>query len=178
MEIKKSIRKFEWFVPIVLIVGSFFGGSYYGQWRMSANLESKCDTVTKIVPVYKDFPQPQKTAKMGYVSVPAYKFLTDTIKSVEWAEIAVHDTTVVYLPKQQKFYNEEDGKLRIWVSGYEPSLDRYELDKTEMTITQTITPKLKRWSLGVTVGYGLTLQEKATPSPFLGIGVTYSFFSF
>ena len=132
------------------------------------------DTTVKVVTVYKDFPQPVKTADLGYVSVPSYKFLSDTITR----EIAVflHDTTVVYLPRERKYYEEENGSLRLWVSGYDPRLDKYELDKAETEITNTITVKTSRWSVGIMAGYGAQLAEKGvTLSPFIGIGVTYNF---
>lgn len=173
-------RATEWFVVALLLSACWLGGDRYGRAKAFANAESKRDTVVRIVTAWKDFPQPAKTAFSGYVSVPAYKFLTDTVKAVQWAEIAipVHDTTVVYLPREQKYYDEEDGRLKVWISGYEPRLDRYEVSWPETTITQTVIPK-KRWSLGVTAGYGLSLQDQAVIlSPFVGVGITYAFLSF
>jgi hypothetical protein len=173
-------RATEWVVVALLLSVCWFGGDRYGRARAFDQAEQRRDTVTKIVTVYKDAPQPAKTAISGYVAVPAYKFITDTVKAVQWAEIAipVHDTTVVYLPREQKYYDEEDGRLKVWISGYEPSLDRYEVSWPETTITQTVIPK-KRWSLGVTAGYGLSLQDQAVIlSPFVGVGFTYAFLSF
>lgn len=174
------LRKCEWLiVPAVLIAAAWFSGDYYGRKRVIQSYESKTDTVTKIVTVYKDYPEPAKTALVGYVQVPTYKFLTDTVKAVEWAEITVHDTTVVYLPREQKYYAEEGGKLRLWVSGYEPRLDRYEVSWPETTITQAYVQKPRRWSLGVTAGYGAALHDKRVVlAPYVGIGVSYSLLQF
>ena len=56
-KIKGILRKCEWVVvPAVLLLGSFFGGSYYGQQKVLANIETRSDTVTKVVAVYKDLP--------------------------------------------------------------------------------------------------------------------------
>lgn len=173
-------RATEWVVVALLLSVCWFGGDRYGRARAFDQAEQRRDTVVRIVTAWKDFPQPAKTAFSGYVSVPAYKFISDTVERVQWAEIAipVHDTTVVYLPREQKYYAEEDGRLRLWVSGYEPRLDRYELDAVETTITQTVVPR-RRWSLGVTAGYGLSLQDHAVIlSPFVGVGVTYAFLTF
>lgn len=174
------LRKCEWIiVPLVLIAAAWFSGDYYGRKKVIDSYESKTDTVTKVVTVYKDFPQPQKTASVGFVSVPAYKFLTDTVSTVEWAEIAVHDTTVVYLPREQKYYAEEDGKLRLWVSGYDPRLDRYELDKETVTVTNTVVAKPSRFSLGLQVGMGaLYMEKKVAFTPYFGVGVSYSLIQF
>ena len=174
MSWKEKIRGFEWvLIPLVLVVGSFIGGSYYGQRKVISGIEEKRDTVVKVVPIYKDFPQPQKTAHLGYVAIPAYKFLSDTITTVETAYL--HDTTVVYLPREQKYYNEADGKLRLWISGYEPRLDRYELDLPETTITNTVKVKQSRWGISINGGYGFAADgQSARLSPYIGIGISYT----
>jgi hypothetical protein len=42
----------------------------------------------------------------------------------------------------------------------------------EVTITKTITPKRKQWSIGPQFGYG------ANQKPYIGIGITYSLIKF
>ena len=140
---------------------------------------SKRDTVDKIVPVFKDFPQPLKTVSLGYVSVPRYKFLTDTLRSVETEYLPVHDTTLIYLPREQRYYSEEEGRLRMWVSGYDPKVDRYEIDWKETTITETIRPKPKRWGIGVSAGYGAAVAPDKTVvlSPTISVGISYHILS-
>lgn len=138
---------------------------------------SKRDTVDKIVPIFKDFPQPLKTASIGFVSIPKYKFITDTLR--ETAYIDIHDTTFVYLPREQRYYAEEEGRLRLWVSGYDPKVDRYEIDWIETTITETITTKPKKWGIGISAGYGVAMTPEKTvvPSPFIGVSIQYNFLS-
>lgn len=173
MSWKERLRKYEWIlIPLVLAVGSFFGGSYCGQQKVLASIESKSDTITKIVPVYKDFPEPVKTARLGYVAVPTYKFLSDTITTVETAYL--HDTTVVYLPREQKYYEEADGKLRLWVSGYNPRLDRYELDLPQTIITNTVKVTNPKWAFLLNGGFETEVIGKSILLyPFIETGVLY-----
>lgn len=178
MKFRDYVKKFEWLVvPVVLILAAWFSGDYYGQKKVRDTWEAQVDTTVRIVTIYKDFPKPQKEAFSGYLRVPAYRFISDTIERIRWAEIAipVHDTTVVYLPREEKYYEEEDGRLRVWVSGYEPSLDRYELDLPTTTITTTIKEKPQRWGIGISGGYGASLYDKKVIlAPYIGIGITYT----
>ena len=80
--------------------------------------------------------------------------------------------TVVY--REQAYY--EDSLYRVWVSGYRPRLDSLQIFPRTVyqTVTNdiyhTITPKKKRWGIGLQVGYGY-------PSGiYAGIGVSYSLF--
>lgn len=89
--------------------------------------------------------------------------LTDTIR--------IGDTVVL---REQAYY--EDSLYRAWVSGYRPRLDSLMVfPKTVyQTVTNdiyhTITPKKKRWGLGLQVGYGY-------PGGFyVGGGVSYNLF--
>ena len=172
-------RAAEWILAALLLVVCWFGGDHHGRRVAFAEAESKTDTVTKVVTIWKEAPQPAKTALLGYVPVPSYKFLTDTITRVERAEIAVHDTTLVYLPREQQYYEEEDGRLRLWVSGYDPRLDRWEMDERQAIVTQTVTPRRSRWSLGVSAGYGVVLAGDAVRlAPYVGVGVQYALIQF
>ena len=180
MKARDAIRAAEWvLLPLLLIVGSFYAGRYVGRVQAVGTMVAKTDTVVRIVTQYKDFPQPAKTALAGFVPVPRYMFLTDTITRVERAEIAVHDTTPVYLPREQQYYEEADGRLRLWVSGYDPRLDRWEMDERQATVTQTVTPRRSRWSLGLSAGYGVALAGDAVRlAPYVGVGVQYALIQF
>lgn len=138
--------------------------------------EKTVDTVTKYVPMWKDFPQPTKTVQMGSIAVPKYLFLADSVDRL--VPYAVHDTTTqyVYLPREQKYYEEADGHLRLWVSGYEPRLDRWEADFKETVVSEIYKPPSKRWGLGLSGGYALALVNgKLVPAPYIGACITYSF---
>ena len=87
--------------------------------------------------------------------------LTDTMR--------IGDTVV---HREQAYY--EDSLYRAWVSGYRPRLDSLMIfPKTVYpTVTNdiyhTITPKKKRWGLGLQVGYGYP------GGLYLGVGMSYN----
>ena len=175
MSWKETLRKFEWIIPVVLIIGAFFGGSYCGQKKVLASIDERCDTITKVVSFYKDFPEPAKTAQIGLIKVPSYQFITETEIVVE--KDYLHDTIpqYIYLPREQKYYEEADGKLRLWISGYDPILDRYEFDQPTTTITTTVKEKASRWGVSINGGYGAALNGKSVVmSPYIGIGISYT----
>lgn len=180
-EDKRFLREFaEWFLMLAALSAfMFFAGMRYERRSAADIVISQRDTVVRVLTQYKDFPKPAETALAGFVSVPAYKFITDTILAVESREITVHDTTVVYLPRERKYYEEADGRLRLWVSGYEPRLDRWELDERQTTITQTIAERRSRWSIGLTAGYGAAVAGGAMQmAPYVGVGLSYALIQF
>ena len=89
--------------------------------------------------------------------------LTDTMR--------IGDTVV---HREQAYY--EDSLYRAWVSGYRPRLDSLMIfPKTVyQTVTNdiyhTITPKKKRWGLGLQVGYGYP------GGWYAGVGFSYNLF--
>lgn len=176
MKARDAIRAAEWvLLPLLLIVGSFYAGRYVGRVQTAETMVAKTDTVVRIMTQYKDFPQPAKTALAGFVPVPRYMFITDTLTVVQSAQNAAQDTTPVYLPREQQYYEEADGRLRLWVSGYDPRLDRWEMDERQATVTHTVTPRRSRWSLGVSAGYGVALADGSVrPAPYVGVGISYN----
>lgn len=90
--------------------------------------------------------------------------LTDTMR--------IGDTVV---HREQAYY--EDSLYRAWVSGYRPRLDSLMIFPRTVYQTVTndiyhiITPKKKRWGLGLQVGY-------AYPGGgYVGAGVSYNLLS-
>lgn len=145
-------REYIWLIVLGFIFGFLLGNGVARRLYMQQP-EPIRDTVVKKIPVYKDFPDPVKTAQVGFIAVPKCYFFLDTVTTL------LHDTIpqFVYLPKEQKYYEEEGGDLRIWISGFQPNLDRYELDRLETTITETIYPGPKRWGLDLFAGTGGTI---------------------
>lgn len=84
--------------------------------------------------------------------------------------VFIHDT--LYLPITQKYYERLDGRLRLWVSGYEPQLDKWELDERT-----AIVKKRLGFSVGVGTGVIYTPFHKSHIDAGLGVygGLTYSF---
>lgn len=157
-------------VATILIVAAFAVG------RITAPppvIESSADTVTKIVTRYKDFPDPVKTAAAGFVKIPDYRFITDTVTN-EVLKI-VHDETDIYLPREQKYYEEADGALRVWVSGVDPRLDRWEWDQSTTTITEKIQLKPKSWSISAYAGAGsIFIQNRTIFESKAGLSLNYN----
>lgn len=162
-----------------LIAGGFLLG-FIGGYNVSALRQNDVvierDTVENIVTVYKDFPQPAKTFVSGFLSVPRCYFLTDTVNTIETALQCDTVTQFVYLSKEHKYFEEEGGKLRLWVSGFQPELVRYEVDWTTTTIIETHKQKSRHWGAGASGGYGVTVFDgKAIAGPSASVFGFYNF---
>lgn len=160
-------------------------------------------TFVDTIPYYKPVPKEEKplgniTAKLP-VSVPKLpenvqkfpesgKNLQDSVqnfgKSVpndhfeDMSEMVTPDSADVVVPITQTVY--EDSTYTAYVSGYRASLDSliFRMPREVTTITNTHYQKPKRWSVGIQVGYGMTLKGTPQFAPYVGIGVSYNLFSF
>ena len=84
------------------------------------------------------------------------------------------DSAVVELPMTRRHY--ADSTYEAWVSGpIDPRLDSIRVYARTTTITKREWKPPKRWHLGVTAGYGYGAKGF---QPYIGIGITYSIFSF
>lgn len=84
------------------------------------------------------------------------------------------DSAEVEIPIEQSVY--EDSTYRAWVSGYRARLDSIEVYARRETVTVTRTTRQpRRWGIGITAGYGYGTKGF---QPYVGIGITYSIFSF
>ena len=160
-------------------------------------------TFVDTIPYYKPVPKEEKplgniTAKLpvGVPKLPenvlklpenALK-LQDSVqnfgKSVpeehfeDMGEMVTPDSAYVVVPITQTVY--EDSTYTAYVSGYRATLDSliFRMPREITTITNTHYQKPKRWSVGIQVGYGMTLKGTPQFSPYVGIGVSYNLFSF
>ena len=160
-------------------------------------------TFVDTIPYYKPVPKEEKplgniTAKLP-VSVPKLpenvqkfpesgKNLQDSVqnfgKSVpddhfeDMGEKVTPDSADVVVPITQTVY--EDSTYTAYVSGYRASLDSliFRMPREVTTITNTHYQKPKQWSIGIQVGYGVTLKGTPQFMPYVGIGISYNFFSF
>lgn len=86
----------------------------------------------------------------------------------------LRDTVTVALPVERAEYAGEtaDGAAwRAWLSGYRPRLDSLAVSWPERTVTE----RRGRWSVGITAGAGWT---RGGFGPYIGVGLTYSLWSF
>lgn len=87
------------------------------------------------------------------------------------------DSIAVEIPITQKVY--EDSTYKAYVSGFKPSLDSIFVypRKEVQTITNKVDDK-SRWSLSVSVGYGLTLTKQPTFAPMASVNLSYNIYTF
>ncbi|MGN0032444.1 MAG: DUF6808 domain-containing protein [Candidatus Limimorpha sp.] len=102
--------------------------------------------------------------------------VTNTQDSLRDFGKSVPDSADVLIPITQKIY--KDSTYTAWVSGYNPSLDSLIFRMHREVITVKEYQKPKRMSIGVQVGYGMTLKGTPQFAPYVGIGVSYNLFSF
>lgn len=148
------MKKLPWVLVILLVVACAVAW-----FRPYEPIPAEIRTETKVKTVVK-----VDTLLISPPMAPLLVFrLTDTMR--------IGDTVV---HREQAYY--EDSLYRAWVSGYRPKLDSLQIfPKTVYhTVTNdvyhTITPKKKRWGLGVQAGYGY-------PSGvYAGVGISYSLF--
>lgn len=98
--------------------------------------------------------------------------------SVPASQISYPDSAQVEIPIERKIY-QEDSVYRAVVSGYKVSLDSLLIfnTTTTVTVTQTISPKPAKWSLGITAGPSVLATPKGEVHAGLGVsaGLTYRF---
>lgn len=111
------------------------------------------------------------------VLVPEVRYLT----RVDTVLLLVPGDTVkvpVLVPISRKVYEGED--YRAVVSGFRASLDTLDIFRKTQTVTNTVVQRVevpgksKRWGIGVSAGYALTLQGM---KPYIGLGVQYDLIS-
>lgn len=84
------------------------------------------------------------------------------------------DSAMVELPMIQRHY--ADSTYEAWVSGpLDPRLDSVRVYARTTTVTRHAREPPGRWHLGVNAGYGYGPKGL---QPYIGVGLTYSIFSF
>lgn len=84
------------------------------------------------------------------------------------------DSAIVEVPMIQRHY--ADSTYEAWVSGpIAPRLDSVRIFAPTTIITKREWKPPKRWHIGVTAGYGYGAKGF---QPYIGVGITYSLFSF
>lgn len=158
------------FLIVAIILSSLFS------YRHNANKEKESgiyyDTVTVIseivdtIPYYK--PVPKDSVVLRYVTIEDKK---DNDNNAD----------VIRIPITQKVY--EDSLYRCYISGYACHLDslifKYRKQQIITSVAQPCPDKRKdRWSVGVQVGYGITINTTPQFRPYIGIGISYKLFEF
>jgi hypothetical protein len=109
-------------------------------------------------------PTPTASTQTGRTIFIPY-LVTDTIRQ--------NDTLMVEVPVEQKRY--EDSLYTAWVSGFRPALDSIRLHQPEVitTITETIVKKAPRFSVGLSVGPGISIDKNHHMGIYVGFTANY-----
>lgn len=148
------MKKLPWILVVLLAVACMVAW-----FRPHEPLPAEIRTETKVKTVVK--------IDTLLISLPMAPLLT--IRLTDTMRIG---DTVVY--REQAYY--EDSLYRAWVSGYRPRLDSLQIFPRTVyrTVTNdiyhTITPKKKRWGIGLQVGYGYPNGW------YVGVGGGYNLF--
>ena len=164
------MKDWKYIIIIIAVAIFLYGGFKIG--RLTApSAPPQIDTVTVIKTRTEYLPAHTSESHLKWQPLPRIVFYTDTLTIKDTIPIVVKDT--VYIPITQKYYERLDGRLRLWVSGYQPQLDKWELDEQTKVVNYH-----KKWSFSVGVGPAIIY------SPFhnnvdAGVGIfggfTYTF---
>lgn len=102
------------------------------------------------------------------------RYITEVLPLADSTGVgASDDSAKVVIPIEQKQYKTAD--YTAYVSGYRPKLDSLLFYPKTTIITKEITKKPSRWGISVIGGYGVGVNGA---SPFVGVGLSYSFIRF
>lgn len=154
-------------LAVILFASGYLAGRCCGKTDRYADLDFKSDTLIVHDTIVEITPSYELSADLGLVEVPVTG--KDTV--------TVRDTVYIRLPFEQRKYEGEN--YAAWVSGYRPRLDSIYIWKPTTVITNTCSPKPKRWGIGIQAGYGVGISNgRMTAMPYLGIGVNWNFLMF
>lgn len=187
---------------IATFVAGLFVGSHHADKPPGQEVVSEETTVDTIL--YRA-PMPQSELALGthFYTLPLYRFhgggsggeprcKTDSAMTLTARDTSVtasalvygtgaggeprcsKDSAIVELPIIQRHY--ADSTYEAWVSGpVDPRLDSLRVFAPTTIITKREWKPPKRWHIGVTAGYGYGAKGF---QPYIGVGITYSIFSF
>lgn len=160
-------RIFICFVIAAVAILSFYSGHRFGE--KSSNNIIQLDTIVVTETIVEESPVADTIYLTRWERIPMEVVKRDTVSVV--APVFIRDT--VYLPITTAYYERLNGRLRLWVNGYNTSLERWELDEQVK-----LMPYRKKWGFSIGIGPAIIY------SPFMrgidsgvGIfgGVTYTF---
>ena len=165
-------------IAIIALITAFAASLFTGLRLMKEDSVPYYDTITWVdtIPYYKPIPKDSLVIRYITEKLPSADETDD-----EYATDSIYtDSSSVIIPITQKKYT-DDSTYIAYVSGYKPSLDSILiLLSRETVVTTTPCPIVqeKRWSVGVHVGYGITMSTMPQFAPYIGIGLSYKLFNF
>lgn len=190
---------------IMLALGgliAFFAGFFIGKDRTDkppGTVTETKETTVDTIPYFAPMPKSELALGTHRFTLPTYRFLgggsggeprqrseddsisVDTISSSLFYGTGAggeprcsNDSAIVEVPIIQRHY--ADSTYEAWVSGpINPRLDSLRVFAPTTIITKREWKPPKRWHIGVTAGYGYGAKGF---QPYIGVGITYSIFSF
>ena len=145
-------------------------GYFVNEYRNAhpGEIKVKVDTLFVYDTIFVEKPVINKVEIIDTLLLPVP--ITDTLM--------LHDTVLVNHPIEQRQYG--DPRYTAWVSGYRPQLDSIQIYQRSEYITKEVNAitKSKRWGIGLQAGYGVALHNgQLFPAPYIGVGLSYSIFS-
>lgn len=166
------MNKLPWILVAVLSVALMFSINKNVQLTNYNNVYTDTLTVRDTIPFPVPVPYDSVVLRYKYITIPiVQKDTTEKAVDIQIVE-ATSDSTTLAIPITQKKYEDED--YTAWVSGYNAQLDSVWIYPKTTTITQIQKIKSGKWGVGVQVGIGACGNKV---SPYIGIGLSYDFFS-
>lgn len=169
-----------WVVGIIFILSVALNVYHFATESSSSAITSDTTRVTvyDTIPFIK--PKPKDSVVIRYVTerLPIVDKEDNFLNNItDTTAMGAPDSANVVLPITQKVY--EDSTYKAYVSGYKPNLDSiFFYPKTEVqTITNKVDDK-SRWSISVSLGYGLTLTKQPTFAPVASVNISYNLYTF
>ena len=123
---------------------------------------------------------PRDSLVLNHITVKLPPAVSDSTCTTETLNICkLKDSVQVQIPISQKIY--ETDTYTAYVSGYATTIDSLVLKMPTHFVENNTPPKKhkdKKWSVGIQVGYGVTVNNTPKFCPYIGVGISYKLFSF
>ena len=155
------MNKWVFFLVVILMGLTGLLGYQIGKGKPTSVPIVTTDTITIIdtITIDKPYPVYKEVVKNHYEYIP----VTDTI--------TINDTVYIQVARERVVY--QDSLYRAVISGIYPSLDTISVYPKTTTITITEKSRNDKWHLGIQGGVGYAGKVL----PYIGVGITYSFYS-
>lgn len=176
----KELSKFILYALVGVLLCLNVYQCHRGKQSLSLGVYTDTLTVYDTIPYYKPVPRDSVVLRFITEKLPASEpKMPETVPNLQdsvqnFGKTVPEDSVTVQIPITQKRY--ETDTYRAYVSGYRPTLDSLFIAQPRQVVQ--IKQKPKRWSVGIQAGYGVTLTQTPQFAPYIGIGVSYSLFSF
>lgn len=165
------------FVVILCSVIGYKIGYYRGRKHPISAVNNKTDTLI----VYRTYSgenalKSKVDFKKWDIVVPTVLYCHDTTETEKPVIVYKDGEPLVKVPLSEHFFQSDDKRLRVWTTGYNVTLDRWEYDAPTTTITKT--KEAPRFSFGVSAGLGVqygVFSRKVDFGPSVLVGVSYRF---